>query len=200
LTDKLNKQIFKKMKKTIAILFFIFAPAISFALIDGAYYDTQTIPYNAICDDANNYFWIYDQNNLAIPLTYQLCSYADGIQTFNDAGILGTANPENYNVVETSDTDPTASTCYNSSFSLCLVSPNEINSSEIQIYLNSPPPPPSTTTPTTTPQMFAGGFSYGEILIIFVLLLMFTLQFFVALKDWLYSEKSTEYNTKTKKK
>lgn len=41
------------------------------------------------------------------------------------------------------------------------------------------------TVSTTTP-MVVNGFTYGEILIIFVLLLMFSLSFFSELKNWLF--------------
>lgn len=173
------------MKKTLillGILPFLIPFNFAYALIDGAYYDTQVMPYNAICANENNYFWVYDQNNLETPLVFHICSFADGLTTFIDAGI----NAGNYNVIETSDTDPTLSVCYLSPYDVCLASINFVNNSAIQIISETPPPPPATTTATTTGQLFIGGFTYGEVLEVLILLMIFTLLFFSELRKWIF--------------
>lgn len=49
---------------------------------------------------------------------------------------------------------------------------------------------PSTSTPaTTTTQFFIAGFSYGEILIILILIMIFSLIFFDTLKNWILGQK-----------
>jgi len=48
----------------------------------------------------------------------------------------------------------------------------------------------STTVCTTeTIQKYINGFTYGEVLIVFLLLLIFTHSFFVGLKDWLFGQR-----------
>jgi hypothetical protein len=54
------------------------------------------------------------------------------------------------------------------------------------INYTPPPPPPATTTATTTGQLFIGGFTYGEVLEILILLMIFTLLFFSELRKWLF--------------
>lgn len=45
------------------------------------------------------------------------------------------------------------------------------------------------TTTATTTQLFINGFSYGEVLIILILLMIFTLHFFAELKNWLFGQR-----------
>ena len=52
-------------------------------------------------------------------------------------------------------------------------------------------------TASTSP-MYINGFSYGEIIIIFILILIFSLLFFDTIKKWVFPIKVVEYE-KTKK-
>jgi len=54
----------------------------------------------------------------------------------------------------------------------------------------------STVCTTDTTQSFIGGFSYGEVLTILFLLMIFTLLFFAELKKWFFKEKITNYINK----
>jgi hypothetical protein len=47
----------------------------------------------------------------------------------------------------------------------------------------------STICTTETIQNFVGGFSYGEILMILILLMIFSLKFFAELKLWIFGQK-----------
>lgn len=55
----------------------------------------------------------------------------------------------------------------------------------------------ATTTTATTTVKTISGFTYGEALIIFILLLIFTHQFFMGLKEWIFG-KRIENPTKNK--
>ena len=54
----------------------------------------------------------------------------------------------------------------------------------------------STICITETIQNFLGGFSYGEVLIIFLLLMIFTLVFFLAIKQFITYQKVNNYYSK----
>jgi hypothetical protein len=44
----------------------------------------------------------------------------------------------------------------------------------------------TTTCTTVTSQQFISGFSYGEALIVLILLMIFTLNFFAEVKNWIF--------------
>lgn len=54
----------------------------------------------------------------------------------------------------------------------------------------------STVCTTETIQHFINGFSYGEVLIILLLLMIFTLSFFAEIKRWFFKEKINNYINK----
>lgn len=56
----------------------------------------------------------------------------------------------------------------------------------------------STICVSDTAQYFVSGFSYGEIIIILYLIMIFTLLFFAKIKDWIFGIKAYNYHIKTK--
>jgi len=54
----------------------------------------------------------------------------------------------------------------------------------------------STICITDTIQSFVGGFSYGEVLIILLLLMIFTLHFFAEIRKWVFKLKINNYINK----
>jgi hypothetical protein len=56
----------------------------------------------------------------------------------------------------------------------------------------------STVCLTDTTQNFIGGFSYGEVITIMLLLMIFTLLFFAKIKEWIFGVKVNNYQIKIK--